>query len=72
LELCDKLCPTTIYDRILEEMDLKEKSIESRLTSVESQLWKQFSELMDEDCLNADKPDMFLMLKNVLNLKIVD
>lgn len=27
---------------------------------------------MDEDCLNADKPDMFLALKNVLNLKIVD
>jgi len=27
---------------------------------------------MDEDCLNADKPDMFLAMKNVLNLKIVE
>ncbi len=72
IELIDKLCPATIYDRIIEEMDQKEKLIEGKLNSVESQLWKQFSELMDEDCLNADKPDMFLALKNILNIKIVD
>jgi hypothetical protein len=26
---------------------------------------------MDADCLNADKPDMFLAIKNVLKLNIV-
>ena len=36
IELCEKLCPTTIYDRILEEMEQKEKSIEGQLSSVES------------------------------------
>jgi hypothetical protein len=56
-ELCEKLCPNTIYDRILEEVDQKEKSIEGKLGQVEGQLWKLFSELMDDDCLNSDKPD---------------
>jgi hypothetical protein len=27
---------------------------------------------MDEDCLNADKPEMFLAIKNVLSLNIID
>lgn len=70
LELCDKLCPTTIYDRMIEEIEIKDKAIETKLNSVESQLWKQFSELMDADCLNADKPDMFLAIKNILKINI--
>jgi len=40
LELCEKLCPTTIYDRIIEEIEQKEKAIEAKTNTVESQLWK--------------------------------
>ena len=41
-----------------------------KLNVVEGQLWKLFSELMDDDCLNSDKPDQFLAIKNILNLSI--
>ena len=56
-ELCDKLCPLTIYERIIEEVEQKEKAIKTKLDSVEGQMWKLFSELMEDDCLNSDKPD---------------
>jgi hypothetical protein len=57
---------------VIEEIEQKEKAIEQKLSSVESVLWKLFSELMDEDCLNADRPEMFLAIKNVLKLSIID
>jgi len=35
-------------------------------------LWRLFADLMDSDCLNADKPDMFLAMKNKLKIMIKD
>jgi hypothetical protein len=36
VELIEKLCPATIYDRMIEEIEQKDKALEAKLTQVES------------------------------------
>lgn len=34
-------------------------------------IWLNFSELMNEDCLNSARPDQFLPMKNILKIKLL-
>jgi hypothetical protein len=65
-------CLNKIILSFLGDIEQSEAGMQATITQLESQLWKLFAELMDSDCLNAAKPDMFLAMKNQLQILIRD
>ena len=72
IERNERRATTEMIPILSKTLEKTEKEISMKMNTLESELWKLFSELMDSDCLNADKPDYFLGMKNRLKLQILN
>lgn len=72
MDLYKRLCSNCIYQGIVDGVENKEKAISDEIGTLNEKIWNLFSQLMNEDCLNSAKPDQFLPIKNMLNVKLAN
>ena len=72
MDLYKRLCTNCIYQGIVDGVENKEKAISDEIGSLNEKIWNLFSQLMNEDCLNSAKPDQFLPVKNLLEVKLAN
>ena len=72
MELYKRLCAPCIHQGIIDAIENKEKAISKEIADLNNKIWNYFSQLMNEDSLNSAKPDQFLPMKNIMNIKLVN
>jgi len=71
MDIYKRLCASCINQGIIEGIESKEEAISKEISNLNNKIWNYFSQLMNEDCLNSAKPDQFLPMKNILNIKLL-
>ena len=70
MDMYKKLCSNCLAESVLKGFEAKEKDVKAEIHALNFKIWNLFQELMQEDCLNSARPDQFLPMKNLLNIKL--